>query len=65
MTGDPNLQRYLTDRYYFYHDQGYTKKDSHALAFRDMLDAQQQGYIINDQQPDPYLGEVYSEEGPL
>jgi hypothetical protein len=44
-SGDPNLQRYLTERYHFYHDQGYSKSDSHALAFQDMLAAKQQGYI--------------------
>ena len=69
MTGDPNLQRYLTDQYHFYRDQGMTKSEAHSLSFQDMLSAKQQGFVPapetpEDQQPDA-LDAVYSDEGSL
>lgn len=63
MTGDPNLQRFLKDRYNELHDQGYSKSQAHAIAFQEMLQAKQQGYIeVVEQEPaDPYLEVIYSD----
>jgi hypothetical protein len=70
MTGDPVLQRYLSDRYHFYHDQeGRNKSESHSMAFQDMLQAKQQGYVPADETQEPEQPEitdvVYSDEGGL
>ncbi len=66
MTGDRNLQNYLTERYHFYHDSGYTKSESHSMAFRDMLQVKEQGYIVEENEPENPITEiVYSEEGSL
>jgi hypothetical protein len=66
MTGDANLQRYLADQYHYYHDQmGYTKSQAHAAAFQDMLAAKDQGYIVENPQPEEeniYTEVIFSEE---
>lgn len=69
MTGDPVLQRYLSDQYHLYRDQGMTKSEAHSIAFQDMLAAKQQGYVPvpedqQEQQPN-VLDAVYSDDGSL
>jgi len=67
MTGDPNLQRYLTDQFHFYRDQGMSKSEAHSAAFQDMLTAKQQGFVpAPEEEPQPdVLDAVYSDEGNL
>jgi hypothetical protein len=64
MTGDPNLQRYLSDQYHYYRDQGMSKHEAHSAAFQDMLQAKQQGFIPGPETPaEPdVLDVVYSDE---
>ena len=54
ITGNLTIQQYLDERYRIYHRAGYSKKDSHALAFQDAMAVQQQGYIELDSQDQPH-----------
>jgi len=69
-TGDPNLARYLTDQYHYYHDQmGLPKAEAHSAAFADMLAAKEQGFVPVQETPEEQQPEIldaaYSDDGPL
>ena len=52
MTGDPNLQNYLRDRKLYWRNQGYSRRDADSIAFQEMLQAKEQGYIEDQTEPE-------------
>jgi predicted transcriptional regulator len=73
MTGNKVLQTYLREQYWAARDAGLTKKEAHQVAFQEMLQANDQGYIITEEGEfveeeeieNPYIKVICSEEGPL
>lgn len=68
MTGNLTLQRYLRDQYWAARDAGMTKHEAHSVSFQEMLEANDLGYIIEDEETDteemvnPYKNVIYSNE---
>lgn len=65
MTGNPALQRYLRDQYWAARDAGMTKREAHSVAFHEMLEANDLGYIIEEEPEElvnPYKDVIYNNE---
>jgi hypothetical protein len=68
-TGNPELQGFLAKRYQEYHQAGYSKTESHALAMQDLRTLHAQ--LLAEQQaqeqrgPNPFNAIIFDESGPI
>jgi len=66
MSGNQNLQGYVSRRYHELHSQGYSKSEAHAIAFQELreLIAEQEALEAQQQQipPDPFNSIIYSDQ---